>query len=189
MTRTEVIELVDKIQIYRPYFRSRLGDKVYQDLLVEWSRILEPYDYEDIQAKLEDFLKDENNYGKEPDVYQLIKGVLTIKDKENGGKCQIACQFCGRYMAKLELDAHEERCRSIKYLQRLYRNYLKREIIDKKELYDMGKDNFNKAYIRVLEKVLPLVTDNLEKRGITNVIETYYGRPPKYTYREVIGNE
>ena len=61
MTRSEVTKLVDIIVIHRPYFKSRLGDKIYQDLLIEWERIMGPYDFQDIKDNLEKFLKDEAN--------------------------------------------------------------------------------------------------------------------------------
>ena len=49
----------------------------------------------------------------------------------------------------------------------------------------MRDEDFNKAYIRVLEIVLPKVRNKIEKHGIENVIETYYGRPAKYEIEEL----
>ena len=49
----------------------------------------------------------------------------------------------------------------------------------------MTDKDFDKSYIYVLEKALPNVTDIIEKKGITNVIETYYGREPKYGIEEL----
>lgn len=187
MTRSEVVELVDLIQIHRPYFKTRLGEKIYQNLVIEWSRIMEPYDYEDIKKNLEDFLKDENNYGKEPDAYQLIRGLLTTEDKKEGNKGQVACQFCGRFMSRLDIGSHEDRCRSIRYLKKLYDRYLNATFNISKELYEMNDKEFEQKYIAVLEKALPRVNDVTEKRGMTNVIETYYGRDPIYTVGDLWG--
>lgn len=180
MTRLEVKKLVDLITIHRPYFTSRLGDKILNELMSEWERIMGPYDYEDIKDNLEKFLKDENNYGREPDAYQLIRGLFTIEDKNTNSLGRVTCQFCGRVFNRLEVYEHEDRCRSIKYLKKLYRNYLLRELEDIQALYSMKNEDFDKAYIRVLEIVLPKVTNRIEKHGIENVIETYYGRPAKY---------
>lgn len=180
MTRNDVNNLVKIIQVHRPYFVTRLGDEIYKELVNEWTRLMEPYDYEDVKANLEKFLMNENNYGREPDAYQLIRGLLTTKDKEENSKGQVCCMFCNRIMTRLEIHGHEDRCRSIKYLKRLYKKYFRRELEDIAELYNMSGEDFDKAYIFVLEKALPYMTDLTEKRGVTNVIETYYGREPKY---------
>lgn len=185
MTRNDVNNLVKIIQVHRPYFVTRLGDEIYKELVNEWTRLMEPYDYEDVKANLEKFLMNENNYGREPDAYQLIRGLLTTKDKEENSKGKVYCMFCNRIMTRLEIHDHEDRCRSVKYLKRLYKKYFKRELEDIEGLYRMPNDDFDKAYIFVLEKALPYMTDLTEKRGVTNVIETYYGREPKYKVSEL----
>lgn len=185
MTRLEVKELVDLIVIHRPFFKSRLGDKIYQDLLVEWSRIMEPYDFEDIKANLETFLKDENNYGREPDAYQLIRGAMTTKTKQDNSKGLVGCQFCGRMLNQLQMQQHEARCRSIQYLRRLYKNYFNKDLADLEKAYNINDADFNKSYIEVMERVLPLVKNESERRSMSNVIETYYGREPKFKVNEI----
>jgi len=184
MERNEVNELIKTIEIHRPYFKSKLGKDTLQDLLKEWTNILAPYDYEDVKQNLYNFLNNESNYGKDPDVFILKKGLFTLDQKKDNAKGKIACQFCGRYLPILEMDKHESRCRSIKYLQRLYRTYFNREL-EVKDLYNLNDKTFDESYIKVLEKVLPKVESDLERRGITNVIETYYGREPIYSYREL----
>lgn len=185
MERLDTIRLIDFIVIHRPNFVVRMGDKIYKDTVNEWTRVAGEYDYEDVFNNTENFLKDPNNYGKDPSIYQLIRGLLTIKDKETNSKGRCACQFCGRWFNRLEVYDHEDRCRSVKYLKRLYKKYFKRELEDIEGLYRMPNDDFDKAYIFVLEKALPYMTDLTEKRGVTNVIETYYGREPKYKVSEL----
>lgn len=189
MERPEVIKLIDFITIHRPNFVSRLGDKIYKNMVTDWTRIMGPYDYDDIFNNLENFLKDERNYGKDPDAYQLIRGLLTIEDKKTNSLGRVACQFCGRWFNRLELHNHEDRCRSVKYLKKVYKKYLNSNLNVNKELYEMNQEEFDKRYINTLEKALPRVTDILDKRGMTNVIETYYGREPKYTFEQVVGKD
>ena len=186
MEKSDVKNLVDLIVIHRPYFKTRLGDNIYQELLNEWTRIMGPYDYEDIKANLEKFLKDENNYGKDPDAYQLIRGLYTSEEKAQGSKGKVYCMFCNRIMSRLEIHKHEDRCRSIHYIDRLYKRFFHKELANKREMYEMVDSEFNKKYINVLEAVYPLVTNLSEKKSISNVIETYYGREPKYTLDEVL---
>lgn len=189
MERPEVIKLIDFITIHRPNFVSRLGDKIYKNMVTDWTRIMGPYDYDDIFNNLENFLKDERNYGKDPDAYQLIRGLLTTEDKKTNSLGRVACQFCGRWFNRLELADHEDRCRSVKYLKKVYKKYLNSNLNVNKELYEMNQEEFDKRYINTLEKALPRVTDILDKRGMTNVIETYYGREPKYTFEQVVGKD
>lgn len=189
MERPEVIKLIDFITIHRPNFVSRLGDKIYKNMVTDWTRIMGHYDYDDIFNNLENFLKDERNYGKDPDAYQLIRGLLTIEDKKTNSLGRVACQFCGRWFNRLELHNHEDRCRSVKYLKKVYKKYLNSNLNVNKELYEMNQEEFDKRYINTLEKALPRVTDILDKRGMTNVIETYYGREPKYTFEQVVGKD
>lgn len=68
-------------------------------------------------------------------------------------------------MTRLEIHEHEDRCRSIKYLQRIYRKYFRRELEDLAKLYNMANKDFDKAYIYILEKALPNVTDIIEKKA------------------------
>lgn len=189
MERPEVIKLIDFITIHRPNFVSRLGDKIYKNMVTDWTRIMGPYDYDDIFNNLENFLKDERNYGKDPDAYQLIRGLLTTEDKKTNSLGRVACQFCGRWFNRLEIHNHEDRCRSVKYLKKVYKKYLNSNLNVNKELYEMNQEEFDKRYINTLEKALPRVTDILDKRGMTNVIETYYGREPKYTFEQVVGKD
>ena len=186
MTRSEVMQLIDKIVIHRPYFKTRLGEKILSNLIIEWTNIMEPYDYEDVVNNLDAFFRDENNYGREPDAYQLIRGIYKTKDKEQNGKGKVRCQFCGRVLTFLELQQHEARCRSVKYLQRLYEKYFNRKLADLEMLYNLADKEFNEKYIKVMERALPLVKNEAEKKSMSNVIETYYGRPPKFSIDEVL---
>lgn len=174
MTRQEVIKLIEFITIHRPNFRSRLGDKILKDMIEDWTRILGPYDYDDIFNNLEEFFKDERNYGKDPDAYQLIKGVLTTEDKKTNNLGRVSCQFCGRWFNRLEIYHHEPRCRSIKHIERECRKYLNRELEDKAELYRMTDEEFNERYIKALEFLLPHMTGEERIRDTKTAIETYY---------------
>ena len=53
-------------------------------------------------------------------------------------------------------------------------------------LYNLADKEFNEKYIKVMERALPLVKNEAEKKSMSNVIETYYGRPPKFSIDEVL---
>ena len=75
MTRQEAISIVDKIQVYRQSFL--ITNRVYE----EWFKVLEPYDYEDVDRKLDEYFRDSDNFGRYPDVYYLTKYLKTIEQK------------------------------------------------------------------------------------------------------------
>ena len=75
MTRTETKQIVDKIQVYRQSFL--ITNNVYQ----EWFRVLELYDYEDVDKKLDEFFQNGDNFGRYPDVYYLTKYLKKIYHK------------------------------------------------------------------------------------------------------------
>ena len=187
MTREEVKNLLNKIKIYRSYFGFEFADsKERKDMFIdEWFNKLAPYDAEDIDKNLEKFLMDEENIGKNPDLYQLIKRTLKSKDKKIKGRIYSRCMFCGKEIDYV-YDKHEKRCRSVKYISRMCSKYLDKKV-DEEELYQMEERTFKKRYILTLEKLLPNVKEYspLEARCIENVIETYYGREPRYSLKEI----
>ena len=67
MSRKEVSDLLEKIQAYRQSFL------ITNAVINEWNRVLEQYDYEDVDKKLDDFFKNGDNFGRYPDVYYLTK--------------------------------------------------------------------------------------------------------------------
>ena len=58
MTKEESLKIVDKIKVYRQNFT--ITDLTY----FEWFKVLEPYEYADVDEKLDKYLKDLDNEGK-----------------------------------------------------------------------------------------------------------------------------
>ena len=58
MDRRQVGDILEKIQIHRQSFL------ITKPVLNEWTRVLEPYDFEDVDKKLDDYFKDSENFGR-----------------------------------------------------------------------------------------------------------------------------
>lgn len=187
MTRVEVSDLLDRIKIYRNFFAYGLDQTQKVKMVDEWEKVLQPYDAKDINKNLDIFVRSEENKDKIPDVFQLVRNTLTIVDKKSKGKVFTRCMFCGRKIDyKFEARKHEDRCRSIRYMVKLNKQFYNKEL-DLPKLYNMQDKEFNEIYIKRLRIILVKVkeTNPLEARGIENVIETYFGRPPKYKISEI----
>ena len=119
MNRRQVSELLEKIQAYRQSFM------ITETLIKEWCRILEPYDAIDVDYRLDQFLKNGENFGRYPDVYNLIKNLKTLAEKSEQGTYNVICQYCGNAVDIYKFDNHYHRCSSAKYLCDMSLKYFK----------------------------------------------------------------
>lgn len=181
MSRKEVTDLLDKIQAYRQSFL------ITNAVLNEWSRILEPYDYEDVDKKLDEYFKNGDNFGKYPDVYYLTKYLKKHDEKLKIGVNYINCHLCGKLIDLTKFNEHYERCSSVDYIVRMYKKYYDKNLNEQK-LWDLSKEEFDKKYWNFCEKLYERMedTDRL-KHGLKNAILTHYGHDPEYSLEEVIG--
>lgn len=184
MTFIEVNSLLEKVKMYRPFYEGSLGKESFIKLKQDWYKALEKYSFNDVEEKIEEFFKNDNTNTKVPTPYQLRDDLIPEEIKEKQSKYKLTCMFCGRWLDGNEIQKHERRCRSVKYLSSLCLRYFKRDIGNKPELYDMSDELFNKNYIIVLEKILNYVGEN-ERKGIENVINSYYGRETAYSINEL----
>lgn len=122
MTREESLKIVDKIKVYRQNFT--ITDLTY----LEWFKVLEPYDYSDVDEKLDKYLKDLDNEGRIPNPYYLIKYLKTKKEKQSASSFKVACPLCGCYVDLEDLDGkHYDRCLSTRYIITMRKKYFDKE--------------------------------------------------------------
>ena len=184
MSKEELSSLVDEMLLYRPYYKKSVGENGIRGLKINWWKQLQNYSYEDVKERLNEFFRDEKNDAGVPNPYRLRDGLLTEEIKEKQSKYKVACMFCGRWLDGNEIQKHEKRCRSIKYLSNLCLKYFQRDIGNKPELYDMSEDLFNKSYVSTLQKMLGYVNEN-ERKGIENVVNSYLGKETNYSVSEL----
>ena len=174
MTRDEINNSIQKIVLYRPFFKID-NENQLNAMINEWYLQLEEYDYEDVESKLNSFLADESNNNKIPNPYMLKSGLYKTKQKFKDGEVRVRCMFCGKVVEYYnELNKHENRCRSIKYLKSIYPRYFNRTIDDEttKDLQNMSEYNFRKNYYLILEKVYDRMEEGEKKELLKKVLES-----------------
>lgn len=179
MNRIETTNLLEKIQVYRQSFL------ITPSVISEWSRILESYDYEDVNQKLDEYFKNGDNFGRYPDVYYLIKYLKKHDEKLKVGVNYVRCQNCQQIVELTQYDKHIDRCNSINYLcdmsEKYYKKRLSREILLK-----MTDEEFDKGYWSFCEKLYEIMTDEVMKHALKNAILTHDGLKPELNISDVI---
>lgn len=77
------------------------------------------------------------------------------------------CKFCGRVLNKDQIEIHEDRCRSIKYMERKYMEIFGK-VLDKKYFWEISKEEFDEKYDSLLKIILDKTTDPQEKEMLTH---------------------
>ncbi len=192
MTIDETKQVIDKIKIYRPTFCTQFDKSEFDKLKLEWFRIFEPYDYIDVDRKLDEYFEDNENFGRYPDPYYLTKYLVKIESKMKPGIMYISCHICNKKIEMCNFDKHFDRCSSIDYVCRNYTKYFNKTI-DKSALCKLSNIEFGQRYWEFCELLVDKPgLSNLEKRALTNAILTHYGKEPLYEIEEMarkIGEE
>lgn len=172
MTRAETKQIVDKIQVYRQSFL--ITNNVYQ----EWFRVLESYDYEDVDKKLDDFFQNGDNFGRYPDVYYLTKYLKKHDDKLKNGITYVRCQNCQQIIEFDKYGEHFDRCSSIEYLAKMSIRIYDRKL-NKNKLFGLNNDEFEQKYWKFCEQIISCLEDGQEKYNLRNSILIHNGSKPK----------
>lgn len=173
MNRLETKQLLDKIQAFRQSFN------ITNSLLDEWYKILEPYRYQDVNKKLDEYFRESSNFGQYPDAYSLVRYLRTEEELQHTSSIQVRCSMCGRLMNYNDLEEHFDRCSSVSYIYINAPKYLNRTF-DKSKLWEMDKSTFDKFYIKFCEEIFKKMPDCLQRHLLENTILTYYGKEPKH---------
>ena len=181
MTLEETKNIVDKIKMYRQSFASYCDKNGLDKLKLEWFKVLEPYDYQDINSKLEEFLKNGDNFGKYPDPYYLIKYLKTKDQKEHTEGINVRCQLCGKIVGYGNYQEHYDRCSSVEYLIKHSEKKLNRE-----KLMNASKKEFDDYYYNFIENEYETTKDELKKHMLGNVVLTRYGHEPELNINEIL---
>ena len=111
MNKTQVNKLVNKI---KGYYNSQFFIDDY--VLDAWFEQLEPYDLEDAEEHIKEYLKEYPDIAPKP--HTFIKGLLTHEQKiaRRDSSYLIGCNLCGKWLTNEEYDSHYGRCLDIQYL-------------------------------------------------------------------------
>jgi len=179
MTREESTKIVDKIKLYRQSFM------ITNSLYVEWFRILEPYDYKDVDKKLDEYFKDSDNFGRYPDVYYLTRYFRTIEEKKNAPSYTPICPHCRKEVTMDKFQKHYDRCSSVLYLCEKSTKHFSKQLSYKK-LMEASEKEFDEFYLKFCRELYDVLPNGLEKHLLENVILTGEGKEPKLGFEEII---
>ena len=113
---------IDRVQEIMQNIKAHYQTFMITDVVAkEWYKVLQNYDFEDVMNKLVDHLTGDN-YKELPQVYQLVRDLQTIDEKEKSSQInnqiKVCCQLCERWMNINEYENHYGRCLDIDYLSR-----------------------------------------------------------------------
>lgn len=193
MTKEEVTQVIDKIKFFRPIFGTGIPGNWYERIIRDFYPNLKDYDLEDVLENTEMILS-ETNQNYIPNSSELVRNLPTIEQKKHKGEFKITCQHCGRYLDPTEIRSHEDRCSSVKYLEKLSKWCFNHGLSNqtKSVYYKMSQEEFDDKYYEILEKCLPHLKvkgRTLDVRGIENVLSTRNGGKAKWSARQVLGWE
>ena len=138
MKKNETKELLNDI---KGYYNSQFFIDEY--VLNAWVETLEPYDLEDAQEHIKEYLKEFPDIPPKP--HTFIKGMLTHEQKRKAKTDYvISCQLCGKWMPLGDYDSHYDRCLTIEYLV----STLKDRNATREELERYSNDVLNKLYYK-----------------------------------------
>lgn len=178
MEKKDVTRILEKIQAFRQSFLINNSN------FNEWAKILEPYRYEDVDKKLDEYFKDATNFGQYPDAYYLTKYLKTEEELSKTQEIKGRCSLCGKEMSYNELEEHYDRCSSIDYVYREARKYL-HKTFDKDKMWEMDKQTFDKLYWKVCDELFKVMPNCLQRKCLENAILTHQGKEIKYSVEEI----
>lgn len=180
MTKEESSCIVDKIKVYRQNFLTT--EAVYK----EWYRILELYDYDDVEKKLDEYFRNGENFGRYPDAYYLTKFLKKHNEKLKIGVNYVRCQNCQQVVELTEYDGHLDRCNSVEYLCDISEKHYQK-CLNKEKLFKMNNAEFEKVYWKFCEQLFDDMDDSdILKHSLKNAILSHYGHQPEYAIEEIV---
>lgn len=173
MTKQETITLLEKVKVFRQSF---LTNKTVID---EWFKVLEPYDYKDVDEQLDEYFKDSNNFGKYPDAFYLTKHLKKTEDKVKIRTAEVRCQICNESMDYIEYKTHYDKCSSVDYVCSMSKKYFNKGL-DRNKLMKLSKEEFDKKYWEFCLNLYDIMPDGFQKHLLENAILTHKGQKPRY---------
>ena len=160
MEKSETNILLQRIKTFYPKF-------FYASYTVEnWYMELKEYNANLLVRALRQYAED----NQDPPSVINLKAIADRMSKDTEIDYETLCKFCGRLLTKEQQVVHEDRCRSIKYMERKYLQLFNKQL-DKRQLWEISKEDFDKKYDEFLKYILPKV-NSFEKMYIEKYFET-----------------
>lgn len=179
MNKENIKEIIKFLKTSYPNYEFK------REMIEYWEQELSQYDYEDINNRLKELMS-EDRYAYQPPLLEaLTKGITKKHNKVDFSQLTYFCAFCRRpFNDKQELEEHQDRCRSIKYIESQYKRFNWGEVRNKAEMYNMSEEEFDKGYKIILRKVQNATNDEMEKQRI----EFIFNPPSQEQAKEFLNN-
>lgn len=159
MNKQEIALLFNRIKNHYNTFTT--SDEKIQ----EWYRFLKDYHNEDVNRRLDEYLKCE--YDQPPLCMSLTRGIEKIK-RDTNNSWTTCCDICKEHITiydndMTDFDKHYRKCQKIDFIDRQSKAILG-EVIDKEEYYAMPDKELDEQYQRVMESYRKIKRGNILKR-------------------------
>lgn len=165
MELKDVKLILRRIQSYYPNF-------MIDDFKTkEWYNELKKFDFDDVNRKLEEHMRSADYGAYEPKLFYLTKYLKTKEEKEAKINYNVNCQICGKLVKLSDYDSHFDRCSSVEFINKQCMD-MKDTEIDKEKYFNMGDEEFNAFYDKLLRIVYNNSNDEMQKNAIKKYFET-----------------
>lgn len=147
MTILEVKEFMKRI-------KSHYQEFVVDDFKTkEWYSELKKYDYEDVNNKLEQHLRNET-YGESiPKLYFLTKYLIPTEQKGIKKEYNVYCPICGKYVNLEQYEDHYVKCNRTKLMVDDIKTYYNQNL-DFDKIIKLSDESYEKLYKKYLNMML-----------------------------------
>ena len=172
MELKETVELMNRIKSFRPRMYDTLNEYEMDHMQIEWQKVLEPYDYDDVNKALTHFFETDTKHTF-PGVYMLIRNLRTVKDKESSKEIKTNCQLCQKEINLSDYTKHYRRCSSCEYLIRMCRKHLNKQL-NYNKLFELPDDEFDKLYEKICQDLYNNMENSREKENLGSYLRGDY---------------
>lgn len=149
MEKIETASLMKKIKTNYPEF------VITDEEVDNWHEELKKYPYFDIEDKLKEYLKTDND--RPPRLNHLTNGVKTLVQKyDESNNYIVYCNLCNKKMTLREYNNHYGRCLQVQTLWRKSKN-LGKEIL-REEIEQFGDDILDKLEEKYIGEATSIFT-------------------------------
>lgn len=179
MNKIETFHFMEKIKAYYQNF-------IIEDYVVnEWADKLKPYDINDVYMKLDQHLQGE--YRNEiPKLHFITRFLKPSSEKGIQKDCYCRCSRCNLNLHINSYSDHIGRHNSIDYIKKNAYRFNNLEI-NEEFLLQLNQQDFDKFYDDIIEQLVTVVEDDLEKQRLKNIIFSKAGMPiePIEVYKQI----
>lgn len=163
MTILEVKEFMKRI-------KSHYQEFVVDDFKTkEWYSELKKYDYEDVNNKLEQHLRNET-YGESiPKLYFLTKYLIPTEQKGIKKEYNVYCPICGRTINLEQYEDHYVKCNRTKLMITDMKVYYNKDL-NLDEILRLSDVDYERLYIKYLNMMLNVDIPSIRKNLILKVL-------------------